>query len=102
MAEPGANMNPAISNMVLAGIAYADTLTAKRDNVVNQQDHSAAPKLLRDVMGDAIPEAQLKRYRRILDNKDGVQYGARHATREKAEEVFADLTEFSNWVEDQL
>jgi hypothetical protein len=35
LAEPGANANPAISQMVLAAIAYGDCLTAKRANVIN-------------------------------------------------------------------
>ena len=51
LAEPGSNANPAISQMVLAAIAYGDCLTARRANVINQQSHAAAPKLLRDVLG---------------------------------------------------
>lgn len=50
LAEPGQNSNPIISQIVLAAIAYGDSLTAKRAQVINQQDHAAAPRLLRDVM----------------------------------------------------
>jgi hypothetical protein len=102
LAEAGANMNPAISQMVLAAIAYGDALTAKRANVINQQDHAAAPKLLRDVLGSTLPGAQETRYRRILGNKDAAQYGARHAGRAQAQKLLEDLTEFATWVEDQL
>ena len=73
LAKPGGNANPAISQIVLATIAYGDCLTAKRANVINQQDHAAAPKLLRDVMGAALPTEQETRYRRILTHKDESQ-----------------------------
>jgi len=102
LAEAGVNMNPAISLIVLAAIAYGDALTAQRANVVNQQDHAAAPKLLRDVLGSVLPSAQENRYRRMLGNKDAAQYGIRHATREQARKLLDDLTNFALWVEDQL
>jgi hypothetical protein len=73
LAEPGSNANPAISQMVLAAIAYGDCLTARRANVINQQSHAAAPKLLRDVLGATLPTAQENRYRRILGHKDESQ-----------------------------
>ena len=80
LAEPGDNANPAISQIVLAAIAYGDCLTARRAGVVNQQDHTAASKLLGDVMGAALPIAQETRHRRILNNKDESQYGARRGS----------------------
>jgi hypothetical protein len=45
LAEPGTDANPIISQIVLAAIAYADCVTVKRANVINQQDHMAAIKL---------------------------------------------------------
>jgi len=102
LAEPGQAMNPAISNIVLAAIAYNDALTAKRAGVVNQQDHGAAAKLLRAVMGSALPNAQLTRLNRILGQKDEVQYGTRSASLDRAKALFDDLSEFGNWVEAQL
>ena len=102
LASESDNMNPAISQIVLAAIAYADTLTARRDGVINQQDHAAAPRLLRDVMGSALPQGQEARYRRILGYKDSSQYGARHGTLDKAKELFEDLSEFAFWIEAQL
>lgn len=70
LADVGENMTPAMSNMVLAAIAYADAITAKRRGIVNTQDHGAAPKLLRDTLGNALPTAQEGRYRRLLAHKD--------------------------------
>jgi hypothetical protein len=102
LTEPGDNANPAISQIVLAAIAYGDCLTAKRARVINQQDHAAAPKLLRDVVGSALPTAQETRYRRILTHKDASQYGARRGSLVQAQRLLSDLNEFATWVEAQL
>ena len=102
LAEPGQAMNPAISNIVLAAIAYNDALTARRAGVVNQQDHAAAARLLRAVMGSALPNSQLTRLNRILGQKDEVQYGTRSATLDRARALFDDLSAFGNWVEAQF
>lgn len=102
LAQPGQNANPVISQIVLSAIAYGDCLTAKRANVINQQDHAAAPKLLRDVLREALPVAQEKRYRRILATKDESQYGARSAPLDYAQRLLAELEEFARWAEDQL
>lgn len=99
LAEPGQNMSPAVSQIVLSAIAFGDSLTAKRANVVNQQDHSAAPKLLREKLGNALPQAQERRYRRLLSHKDAVQYGAKPVTLSDAKMLLAELDEFSNWVD---
>lgn len=96
LAEPGQNMSPAVSQIVLSAIAFGDSLTAKRANVVNQQDHSAAPKLLREKLGNALPQAQERRYRRLLSHKDAV---AKPVTLSDAKMLLAELDEFSNWVD---
>jgi hypothetical protein len=101
-AAPEQNCRPAASQMVFAAIAYDDCLTAWRAQVVNQQDHAAAPRLLRDVLRDALPAAQEKRYRRILGVKDEVQYGTRSTPPEEAPRLLADLLAFARWVEDLL
>ncbi len=102
LAESALDANPAISQTVLAAIAYADCVTAKRANVINQQEHMAASKLLRDVVGAALPAAQESRLRRILGNKDASQYGARPATLSQAQRLLEDLKEFANWVDGQM
>lgn len=102
LAEPGQNGNPIISQMVLAAIAYGDSLTAKRAQVINQQDHAAAARLLRDVLQNTLPDAQERRYRRILGFKDEVQYGAKAARIEEAARLLADLESFARWAEDLL
>lgn len=102
LAEPGQSANPIISQIVLATIAYGDCLTAKRARVVNRQDHAAAPKLLREVLREALPAEQERRYRHILAEKDGAQYGARAAKLSHAQHLLADLDEFARWAEEQL
>lgn len=102
LAEPAQNGNPIISQIVLAAIAYGDCLTAKRALVINQQDHAAAPRLLRDVLQNTLPDAQERRYRRILGFKDEVQYGARAASVEEANRLLADMESFARWAEDLL
>ncbi len=101
-AEPAADANPIISQIVLAAIAYLDCLTAKRANVINQQDHMAASKLLRDVLGAALPTAQETRFRRIVGSKDASQYGARAGSISQAQRLLTDLAEFANWVDGQI
>ena len=102
LAEPGQNANPIISQMVLATIAYGDSLTAKRALVINQQDHAAAPRLLRDVLRNTLPDAQERRYRRILGVKDEVRHGARKASIDEAQRLLAELESFARWAEDML
>lgn len=102
LAQEGQNCNPVVSQIVLAAIAFGDSLSAKRAQVVNQQDHAQAPRLLRDVLGNLLPDGQERRYRRILSFKDEVQYGTRQATRDEAGRLLADLEELARWAQELL
>ena len=102
LAEPPQAGNPIVSQIVLAAIAYGDCLTAKRAQIINQQDHAQASRLLRDVMQNTLPEVQEKRYRRILGFKDDVQYGTKTASLEEAARLLGDLEAFALWAEDLL
>lgn len=102
LAEVSQDCNPVISQIVLSAIALGDSLTAKRAQVVNQQDHAQAPRLLRDVLGNLLPDGHERRYRRILSFKDEVQYGTRQATRDEAGRLLADLEEFARWAQELL
>jgi hypothetical protein len=102
LVEPGQNTNPAISLIVSSAIAFADALTAltaRKAQVVNQQDHAAAATLLRDVLKNTLPEVQEKRYRRILGYKNQAQYGARTSLVEQAQRLLRELEEFAVWAE---
>ncbi len=94
--------NGAITLMVAAAIAYADAVTAQAKGIVNQQDHQSAPKLLRDVLGNRLPDKQEKFFRKLLGRKDEVNYGARSTTLDEAERLMAELDEFAVWAEGVL
>ena len=94
--------NAAITLMVTAAIAYADALTAALKGVVNKQDHQNAPRLLREVLGNRLPDKQEKFYRKLLGRKDEVNYGARSTTLDEAERLLAELDEFATWTEGAL
>jgi hypothetical protein len=102
LAEVGQDCNPVISQIVLSAIAFGDSLTAKRAQVVNQQDHAQAPRLLRDVLGNLLPDGHERRYRRILSFKDEVHCGTRQATRDEAGRLLADLEELARWARELL
>lgn len=100
--DPGDSGAPVMSNVILAAIAYADALTAKRANVVNSEDHSAAPRLLRDVLRHALPAPQEKRFADTLKNKSVIQYGAKSFSRAEAENFLLNFENFAAWAEEQL
>ncbi|HSV78475.1 MAG TPA: hypothetical protein VLK85_04595 [Ramlibacter sp.] len=64
--------------------------------------YALAPRLLRDVLGNLLPDSQERRYRRILGFKDEVQYGTRQASRDEAARLLSDLEEFARWADDML
>ncbi len=102
LASEGRNCAPAGSLAILAAIAYADAITAKKGLVVNQQDHALAPKLLRAVLGNTLPDEQESRFKRFLGKKDEVQYGVRRFAYEDTMRFLADLDQFAQWAEDTL
>jgi hypothetical protein len=97
--EASRTYNPAITLMVASAIAYADAITARRKGVINKQDHTAAPRLLREVLGNTLPERQEKFYRRLLGRKDEVNYGARSTSLDEAQRLLSELDEFAEWAE---
>jgi len=102
LTSEGSNTNPVMSQIVNAAIAYTDALTAHRKSLVNQQDHAAAVKLLREAFGRDLSMAQERQLRRILEEKDEVQYGISVGRRSTAEELLADLEAYAAWAERQL
>jgi len=94
--------NSAITLMVTAAIGYVDAITAKRKGVVNKQDHQAAARLLREVLGSSLPDKHERFFRRLLGRKDEVNYGARSTTLDDAERLLTELDEFAAWIEGAL
>lgn len=91
--------NPAVTLMVTAAIAYGDAITAKARGVVNRQDHQGAPRLLREILGNRLPERHEKFFRKLLGRKDEVNYGARSTTLEEAQRLLGELDDFAAWAE---
>lgn len=102
LAEPGSSANPIVSHAVLAAIAYADAATAFKARIVNQADHANAARLLREVLGNALPVAQERALQRLIGAKGAAQYGARQLRMTEAEARLADLSAFAQFVEDLL
>lgn len=94
--------NGAITLMVTAAIGYSDAITAKRKGVVNKQDHQTAVRLMREALGNGLPDKQEKFFRRLLGRKDEVNYGARSTTLDEAHRVLAELDDFAVWAEGVL
>lgn len=94
--------NGAVTLMITASIAYADAVTAKVKGIVNKQDHQNAPKLLREALGNRLPDKQEKSFRKLLGRKDEVNYGARSTTLEEAVRLMAELDDFAVWAEGVL
>ncbi|MGH8169154.1 MAG: hypothetical protein ACRET5_09525 [Steroidobacteraceae bacterium] len=99
LADPGSSASPIVSQIVLSAIAYSDTLTAKRAQLVNQQDHAGAVRLLREVLRNRLPDAQERAFRRMLRVKDEAQYGARAMSLEEATRLLVDLDAFTQLIE---
>ena len=69
---------------------------------MNTRDHASAPRLLREVLGNALPDRQEKFYRRLLGRKDEVNYGARSTSLDEARRLLAELDEYFEWAEATL
>jgi hypothetical protein len=102
LTDEGAVGNPIVSQVVNAAVGYADAITAARSGRVNQQDHSGIHKLLRDALGERLPEIQATRLRRILSMKDAAQYGARLLRKDEALRLLDDAEAFVRWAETEL
>lgn len=99
LAEPGANANPILAQVVTAAIAYADALTARFGGRVNQRDHAALPRALRAALGNRLPKAQERRLVRLLERKDEAQYGSRRGSLAEARNLLTELEAFAAWAE---
>ena len=102
MADPNDIGNPAMSQIVNAAIAFSDALTATYAGRVNQKNHAATVETLRDALGKRLPDAQVTNLRRILDEKDAVQYGIVARRRSDAEALLARLEAFASWAEAEM
>ena len=64
---------------------------------MNQKDHAAATKLLRDILGKALPDAQERRLISLLGRKDEVSYGSRIGRPDAVGQTIEQLDAFAAW-----
>ncbi len=77
-------------------------MTATFAKKVNQQDHSALVKTLREALGNRLPKSQETRLSRILGNKDLAQYGGRFILITDAVALLEQLQDYAHWVETEM
>lgn len=94
--------NPAMSQIVNAAIAFSDALTAIHTGKVNKQNHAAAVQTLRDALGKRFPDAQETNLRRILEEKDAVQYGMIARRKSDADALLVRIESFASWAENEM
>lgn len=102
IAEDGTIGNSIASVVVNAAIAYADALTSTFASRVNQKDHAAAVRTLRDALGNGFPKSQETRLARILASKDLAQYGGRFMSLQDGKALLEQLRVFATWAESEL
>jgi hypothetical protein len=91
-----------VANVILSAIAYTDALTAAYIGRINQKDHSAAVKLLRDALQNQLPSTQERRLSRLLGRKDETSYGVRTGRTEDAWQMVEHLDQFGDWAKETL
>jgi hypothetical protein len=81
-----------------AAIAYADALSiAFRELKSVDGDHSMAVDTLRHAIGHRADEAQVRRLRRIIDQKSAVSYQGEYYLLADARDVVEQLDAFAEW-----
>ena len=100
LADEGQNCTPIVGSIALGAIAYADSITARFAQVVNGADHAHAPKLLKEVLKDRLPQAQQTRLARLIGRKDEAHYGPHRIGRSEARAMLGDFRKFAFWAED--
>lgn len=93
------------SNLPSGGVSkqgpagWQQTIRAATDGEWSGQ---LSARLLREVLGNSLPDTDEKYFRRLLGRKDEINYGARSAPHDEAERLIAELHEFAAWAEGVL
>jgi hypothetical protein len=101
LAEATSIGDPAISNAVLATIAYADAVTVRFAGIQNATEHAGLPRTLTQAIGERATPV-LTRLNRILAWKDESQYGHRTHSLGEARTVLLQAERFAEWAEAEL
>lgn len=102
LADDDGNGNPIMSEALLAVIGYADALTVRFAGIQNTGDHATIANTLRRALGERLPRTQLTRLRRMISQKNDIQYDHRTATIAEASEFVEQAERFARWAEREL
>lgn len=102
LADPGDSGKPIMSNALRAVIAYADALTIKFGGIKNTQDHKTLPRTLQQALGQRARKKQLRRLRRLLGQKNDIDYHHRDMDLEEARRFLKRAERFGKWAEQEL
>jgi hypothetical protein len=75
------------------------------DGDLRRKGESTQPcrgRKVRHALGNRLPNAQETNLRRLLNEKDEVQYGMRARSKSDAEALLARLEEFASWAEAEM
>lgn len=102
LTDPGDSGKPAMSNALRAVIAYGDALTIKHGGIQNTRDHSTLPRALDQALGQRAEKKQVRRLRRLLGQKNDIDYPHRDMDLEEARRFLKRARRFARWAEEEL
>lgn len=102
LTDPGDSGKPVMSNALRAVIAYGDALTIKYGRIQNTQDHSTLPRAIKQALGQRAEEKQVRRLRRLLGQKNDIDYHHRDLDLDEARRFLKRARRFARWAEEEL
>lgn len=91
-----------MSSALRAVIAYGDALTIKHGGIKNAQDHNRLPRALKQALGQRAEKKQLHRLRRLLGQKNEIDYHHRDMDLAEAQRFLKRARRFARWAEEEL
>lgn len=100
--DAGQDAAGVLSDVILSAIAIGDAVTIKAFGIVNTNDHSGLPVLIRHALGNRANTAQMNALASLLSLKNEAQYGFKKITKKRAEDALETLRKFSIWAQQIL
>lgn len=102
LADAGDSGKPIMSSALRSAIAYGDALTIKFGGIQNTRDHRTLPRTLQQALGERAEKEQLLRLRRLLGQKNDIDYDHRGMDLEEARRFLQRAQRFASWAEEEL
>lgn len=102
LADTGDSGKPIMSSALRSAIAYGDALTIKFGGIQNARVHSTLPRTLQQALGDRAEKEQLLRLRRLLGQKNDIDYDHRDMDLAEARRFLQRAQSFARWAEEEL